>query len=152
LRIGVLEIVGEAADAGDIPVGDYSPNRLSNIGIGHGAINFGLNLPTACAMRFGTAALSSSTITKRHHVRVAPVRMCAKGSGRLLIWINGIVRREYTKKGRRYKSEHFRTSDQRSLQDVGSRTHSQARCDRRPASDPNDGRHSGGQGEAQALA
>src|SRR6267142_349002 len=27
--------------AGDIPVGDYNPNRLSNIGIGHGAIDFG---------------------------------------------------------------------------------------------------------------
>ena len=27
--------------AGDIPVGDYSPHRLSNIGIGHGAIDFG---------------------------------------------------------------------------------------------------------------
>ena len=27
--------------AGDIPVGDYSTNRLSNIGIGHGAIDFG---------------------------------------------------------------------------------------------------------------
>lgn len=27
--------------AGDIPVGDYSPNRLANIGIGHGAIDFG---------------------------------------------------------------------------------------------------------------
>jgi hypothetical protein len=27
--------------AGDIPVGDYSPTRLANIGIGHGAIDFG---------------------------------------------------------------------------------------------------------------
>jgi hypothetical protein len=27
---------------GDIPVGDYDPNRLSNIGIGHGAIDGGL--------------------------------------------------------------------------------------------------------------
>ena len=27
---------------GDIPVGDYEPNRLSNIGIGHGAIDGGL--------------------------------------------------------------------------------------------------------------
>jgi hypothetical protein len=27
--------------AGDIPVGDYNPNRLANIGIGHGAIDFG---------------------------------------------------------------------------------------------------------------
>jgi hypothetical protein len=27
--------------AGDIPVGDYNPSRLSNIGIGHGAIDFG---------------------------------------------------------------------------------------------------------------
>jgi len=27
--------------AGDIPVGDYNPNRLSNIGIGHGAIDLG---------------------------------------------------------------------------------------------------------------
>src|SRR5882724_8140638 len=27
--------------AGDIPVGDYNPNRLANIGIGHGAIVFG---------------------------------------------------------------------------------------------------------------
>ncbi len=27
--------------AGDIPVGDYSRNRLANIGIGHGAIDFG---------------------------------------------------------------------------------------------------------------
>ena len=27
--------------AGDIPVGDYDPNRLSNIGIGHGAIDLG---------------------------------------------------------------------------------------------------------------
>ncbi len=27
--------------AGDIPVGDYSPNRLANIGIGHGAIDLG---------------------------------------------------------------------------------------------------------------
>lgn len=28
--------------AGGIPVGDYNPNRLANIGIGHGAIDFGL--------------------------------------------------------------------------------------------------------------
>jgi len=28
--------------AGDIPVGDYDPNRLSNIGIGHGAIDLGV--------------------------------------------------------------------------------------------------------------
>ena len=27
--------------AGDIPVGDYNPNRLANIGIGHGAIDLG---------------------------------------------------------------------------------------------------------------
>ncbi len=27
--------------AGDIPVGDYNPNRISNIGIGHGAIDLG---------------------------------------------------------------------------------------------------------------
>jgi hypothetical protein len=27
--------------AGDIPVGDYNPNRLSNLGIGHGAIDVG---------------------------------------------------------------------------------------------------------------
>ena len=27
--------------AGGIPVGDYNPNRLANIGIGHGAIDFG---------------------------------------------------------------------------------------------------------------
>ncbi len=27
--------------AGDIPVGNYDPNRLANIGIGHGAIDFG---------------------------------------------------------------------------------------------------------------
>ena len=27
--------------AGDIPVGDYNPNRLANIGMGHGAIDFG---------------------------------------------------------------------------------------------------------------
>ena len=27
--------------AGDIPVGDYNPNRLSNIGLGHGAIDLG---------------------------------------------------------------------------------------------------------------
>jgi hypothetical protein len=27
--------------AGDIPVGDYNPSRLANIGIGHGAIDFG---------------------------------------------------------------------------------------------------------------
>jgi hypothetical protein len=27
--------------AGNIPVGDYNPNRLANIGIGHGAIDFG---------------------------------------------------------------------------------------------------------------
>jgi hypothetical protein len=27
--------------AGDIPVGDYNPNRLANIGIGHGAIDVG---------------------------------------------------------------------------------------------------------------
>lgn len=27
--------------AGDIPIGDYNPNRLANIGIGHGAIDFG---------------------------------------------------------------------------------------------------------------
>jgi hypothetical protein len=27
--------------AGDIPVGDYDPNRLANLGIGHGAIDFG---------------------------------------------------------------------------------------------------------------
>jgi hypothetical protein len=27
--------------AGDIPVGDYNPARLSNLGIGHGAIDFG---------------------------------------------------------------------------------------------------------------
>ena len=27
--------------AGDVPVGDYNPNRLANIGIGHGAIDFG---------------------------------------------------------------------------------------------------------------
>ena len=27
--------------AGDIPVGDYNPNRLANIGIGHGAIDIG---------------------------------------------------------------------------------------------------------------
>lgn len=27
--------------AGDIPVGDYSPNRLANIGIGHGAMDLG---------------------------------------------------------------------------------------------------------------
>ena len=27
--------------AGDIPVGDYDPNRLVNLGIGHGAIDFG---------------------------------------------------------------------------------------------------------------
>jgi hypothetical protein len=27
--------------SGDIPVGDYDPNRLSNLGIGHGAIDFG---------------------------------------------------------------------------------------------------------------
>jgi hypothetical protein len=27
--------------AGDIPVGDYNPNRLANLGIGHGAIDFG---------------------------------------------------------------------------------------------------------------
>lgn len=27
--------------AGSIPVGDYNPNRLANIGIGHGAIDFG---------------------------------------------------------------------------------------------------------------
>jgi hypothetical protein len=26
---------------GDIPVGDYDPNRLANLGIGHGAIDFG---------------------------------------------------------------------------------------------------------------
>jgi hypothetical protein len=27
--------------AGDIPVGDYNPNRLANVGIGHGAIDLG---------------------------------------------------------------------------------------------------------------
>jgi hypothetical protein len=27
--------------AGDIPVGNYDPNRLANLGIGHGAIDFG---------------------------------------------------------------------------------------------------------------
>src|SRR5450755_3462830 len=27
--------------AGDIPVGDYNPNRLANIGVGHGAIDLG---------------------------------------------------------------------------------------------------------------
>ncbi|WP_354255251.1 transporter [Bradyrhizobium sp. F1.13.3] len=27
--------------AGDIPVGDYNPNRLSNVGMGHGAIDLG---------------------------------------------------------------------------------------------------------------
>ena len=27
--------------AGDIPVGDYNPNRLANIGIGHGAVDLG---------------------------------------------------------------------------------------------------------------
>ena len=27
--------------AGDIPVGDYSPNRLANVGLGHGAIDLG---------------------------------------------------------------------------------------------------------------
>jgi hypothetical protein len=27
--------------AGDIPVGDYDPTRLANLGIGHGAIDFG---------------------------------------------------------------------------------------------------------------
>ena len=27
--------------AGDIPVGDYNPNRLANVGIGHGALDFG---------------------------------------------------------------------------------------------------------------
>ena len=27
--------------ASNIPVGDYNPNRLANIGIGHGAIEFG---------------------------------------------------------------------------------------------------------------
>ena len=27
--------------AGDIPVGDYNPSRLANVGIGHGAIDFG---------------------------------------------------------------------------------------------------------------
>lgn len=26
---------------GDIPIGDYDPNRLANLGIGHGAIDFG---------------------------------------------------------------------------------------------------------------
>jgi hypothetical protein len=26
---------------GDIPVGDYDPRRLANLGIGHGAIDFG---------------------------------------------------------------------------------------------------------------
>jgi hypothetical protein len=31
--------------AGDIPVGDYSPNRLANIGIGHGAIDLGAGIP-----------------------------------------------------------------------------------------------------------
>jgi hypothetical protein len=27
--------------AGDIPVGDYDPNRLANLAIGHGAVDFG---------------------------------------------------------------------------------------------------------------
>jgi len=27
--------------AGDIPVGDYNPSRLSNIGVGHSAIDLG---------------------------------------------------------------------------------------------------------------
>jgi hypothetical protein len=27
--------------SGDIPIGDYDPNRLANLGIGHGAIDFG---------------------------------------------------------------------------------------------------------------
>ena len=48
-----------------------------------------LNLRTACAIRFRMAASSSTTITKRHHVRVAPVRACAKSLGRPLIQING---------------------------------------------------------------
>ena len=69
LRIGVLEIVGKAADAGDIPVGDYSPNRLSDIGIGHGAINFGLNLPNSMrhALRDGRIVIDHNH--ERHHVR-----------------------------------------------------------------------------------
>jgi hypothetical protein len=30
---------------GDIPVGDYDPGRLANIGIGHGAIDSGVGIP-----------------------------------------------------------------------------------------------------------
>jgi hypothetical protein len=81
---------------GDIPVGDYDPDRLANLGLGHGAIDAGLGYTyfnSQTGREFSAVAGLTNNFEKlqeRHrqpyrHRRVAvPVGASARGRGGLL--------------------------------------------------------------------